>query len=144
MRNTGLKLGVMALALVAMGAGCASTGGGMGMSEEDAIKAVISQFETAMTAMDLDAVFALVADDFEMSDGLGKSEYKEFLTQLKDAGQFDGVEMSTADLAVTVEGDTAEAAPFVVSGAFGEATLEFELEKRAGTWLVTYINQIVG
>ncbi len=144
MRNTGLKMGMMALALVVMGAGCASTGGGMAMSEEDAIKAVVSQFETAMTAMDLDAVFALIADDFEMSDGLGKSEYKEFLTQLKDAGQFDGVEMSTADLTVSVDGDKAEAMPFVVSGEFGEATLEFELEKRAGAWIVTYINQIVG
>lgn len=144
MRNTTMKLGMAALALVVMGAGCASTGGGMGMSEEDAIKAVISQFETAMGALDLDAVFALVADDFEMSDGLGKAEYKEFLVQLKDAGQFDDVEMSTADLAVTVDGDKAEALPMTVTGAFGTATLEFELEKRAGAWLVTYINQVVG
>ncbi len=144
MRNTTLKLGMTALALVVMGAGCASGGGGMGVSEEDAIAAVISQFETAMKALDLDAVFALVADDFEMSDGLGKSEYKEFLVQLKDAGQFDGVEMSTEGLTVTVDGDKAEAMPMTVMGAFGEATLEFELEKRAGAWLVTYINQVVG
>ena len=144
MRNSGLKWGMTALALVVMSAGCATDGGMAGISEEDAIKAVIGQFETAMAALDLDAVFALVADDFEMSDGLGKAEYKEFLTQLKDGGQFDGVEMSTEDLTVTVEGDKAEAMPMVVSGAFGEATLEFELEKRAGAWLVTYINQIVG
>lgn len=142
MRNLTLKLGVIAIALTVMGAGCATGGGGM--SDEDAIRAVVSKFETAMKALDLDAVFAVIADDFEMSDGLDKAEYKEFLTQLKDADQFDGVEMSTEDLTVTVDGDKAEAMPFVVEGAFGAATLEFELEKRAGVWLVTYINQIVG
>lgn len=144
MRNTALKIGMTALALVVIGAGCATGGGGSGMSDEDAIKAVIAQFETAMTALDFDAVFALVADDFEMSDGLGKDEYKEFLTQLKDADQFDGVELSSEGLTVTVDGDKAEAMPLVVSGSFGEATLEFELEKRDGAWVVTYINQVVG
>jgi len=143
MRKTGLKMGMTALALVVIGAGCA-TGGGTGMSDEDAINAVVSQFETALKTLDLDAVFALIADDFEMSDGLGKAEYKEFLTQLKDGGQFDGVEMSADDLTVEIEGDKAEAMPFIVDGEFGAVTLEFELEKRAGAWLVTYINQIVG
>jgi ketosteroid isomerase-like protein len=143
MRNWTLKTGVLALAIVAMGAGCA-TGGGGGMSDEEAIAAQMAKFQAAMIALDLDSAFVMVADDFEMSDGLGKDEYKEFLTQLKDAGQFDGVEFSTDDLVVVVDGKTAEAGPMLVEGAFGAATLEFELEKRDGEWVVVYINQIVG
>jgi len=143
MYRIGLKAGMTALALiVVVSAGCATGGGGM--SDEDAIRAIISKFEASITALDLDAMFALITDDFEMSDGLGKAEYKEFIGTLVDSGQFDGVEMSTADLKITVEGDSAEAMPFVVTAGFGEVTLEFELEKRDGTWLVNYINQIVG
>ena len=144
MRKLTLKTSVLALALVAMGAGCATGGGMSGMSDEDNIAAMMAKFQTAMVALDIDGAFEMVADDFEMSDGLGKDEYKEFLTQLKDAGQFDGVEFSVDDLAVAVDGDTAEAGPMEVEGAFGAATLEFELEKRDGEWVVVYINQIVG
>ena len=142
MRNTTLKLGAMAIAIAILGTGCASMESGM--SDEDAIRGIISKFETALMASDLDSAFMLIADDFEMSDGLNKADYKEFLTQLQDAGQFDDMEINAADLAVTVEDDKAEAMPLVVIGAFGEATLEFELENRDGMWVVTYINQIVG
>lgn len=144
MRNASLKMGVITLALVLMGAGCATPGGGGGMSDEDAIRGMVAKFEAAIMAQDLDAMFALMADDFEMSDGLGKDEYREFIQQLVDAEQFDGVEISSADLEITVDGDSAEAMPVVISAAFGDVTIEFELEKRDGAWLVTYINQVVG
>jgi hypothetical protein len=143
MRYASLKVFGVALVVVAC-AGCATTEGGGGMSDEEAITTIMNQFKENMIAMNLDQAFTLVADDFEMSDGLGKDEYKEFLTQLKDAGQFDGMTIALDTLQVAVDGESATAKPMTVTGAFGTATLEFELEKREGAWIVTYINQVVG
>ncbi len=133
------KWGVCALAAFAM-VGCASMGGG-GMSDEDAISQLIDNAMAALVAQDIDTMVASYADDFESDQGGGVVETKEFLQGAKEQGFLDGIEVSTEAMEIAVDGEAATAGPIDLEGAFGSLSLEFELEKRAGEWVVTYQSQ---
>ncbi len=134
-----MKWGVCALAVVAM-AGCASSGGS-GMSDEDVIAASIQAAMDALVAGDIEAMTSNYADDFESDQGGGVAETREFLNGAKEQGFLDGLEYNLDNLEVKVDGDKATAGPADIEGAFGALTLEFELEKRDGQWMVTYQSQ---
>lgn len=137
MKAMSMKLGVVALALVGL-IGCA---GGGGMSDEEAIKALVDQAMAALKAQDIDAMTAFYAEDFTSDQGGGKAEMKEFLNGAKEQGFLDGIQVDTTNTVITVDGEKATAKPIDLEGAFGALTVEFELAKRAGQWLVTYQSQ---
>jgi hypothetical protein len=136
--KTWMKWGVMAVAVVAM-AGCATYGGGM--SDEEAIQKIVDDAMTALQAQDIDAMVMAYSDDFESDQGGGKDETREFLQGAKEQGFLDGIEVDTSNLVIEVNGDTATAKPIDLEGAFGALTLEFELAKRDGAWMVVYQSQ---
>ena len=136
-----MKVAVSALAVIVL-AGCASYGGGGGVSDEDAIQAIVDNAMTALKAGDIDTMVAAYdADTFESDQGGGIAETKEFLQGAKEQGFLDGIEVDTSNLAITVDGTSASAKPIDLEGAFGTLTLEFELKKIDGTWKVTYQSQ---
>lgn len=139
MKAIGLKWAVCALAVVAI-AGCAGGGGG-GMSDEDAIQSIIDDAMAALQAQDIPTMVANYADDFESDQGGGKAEMVEFLEGAQEQGFLDDIEISLENFVIEVDGMKASAKPIDLEGAFGSLTLEFELEKRDGSWTVTYSAQ---
>ncbi len=131
---------MVALVVVAM-VGCASGGGGYGMSDEDVIRGIVQDAMDALAAQDIDTMMVAYADDFESDQGGGIAETKEFLVGAKEQGFLDDVKYSLDALEISVDGDTAKAGPAELEGVFGALTLEFELTKRDGQWLVTYQSQ---
>lgn len=137
--KTLMKWGVCMLAAVAM-SGCASMGGG-GMSDEEMIQDLIIEAMAALVAQDIEAMTAAYAPDFESDQGGGVQETREFLQGAKEQGFLDGIVVDTDPMEIVVDGDEATAGPIDLEGAFGSLSLEFELEKRDGQWLVVYQSQ---
>lgn len=137
MKAIGLKMGVCALAVVAL-AGCESIGGG-GVSDEQLIQNLIDDAMAGLQAGDIDAMMANYADSFESDQGGGKAEMKEFLEGAKEQGFLDDIGVDMSNLVIAVDGDKASAKPINLEvAALGALTLEFELEKIDGAWQVTY------
>ena len=135
-----LKMSMMAMALVAM-AGCASTGGGGGASDADLIDAMVSEMLAALEAQDIEKMVANYSDDFESDQGGDRDATKEFLNAAKEGGLLDGIEVDQSSMKTTIEGDKASVGPVDLEGSFGARTIEFDLEKRDGAWLVVYMAQ---
>lgn len=136
MKVLGIKMAVCALAVVAM-VGCSTSGGG-GMSDEDMIKSLVDDAMAALKAQDIQTMTARYADNFESDQGGGKAEIIEFLEGAQEQGFLDDIEISLENLVITVDGTKGSAKPIDLEGAFGSLTLEFELEKIDGEWMVTY------
>ena len=135
-----LKMSMMAMALVAM-AGCASTGGGGGASDADLIAEMVSEMLAALEAQDIEKMVANYSDDFESDQGGDRDATKEFLNAAKEGGLLDGIEVDQSSMKTTIEGDKASVGPVDLEGSFGAMTIEFDLEKRDGAWLVVYMAQ---
>lgn len=131
------KWGLCAVAVFAV-AGCASTGGGKGVSDEDAIKAVIDSVLAGLQAQDIAAMTANYAEDFKSDQGGGKPEMVEFLTGAKDQGFLEGIKVGLDKLTTTIDGEKATVEPIELEGSFGVLTLSFNLEKREGAWVIVY------
>ncbi|MDX1382534.1 MAG: nuclear transport factor 2 family protein [Thermoanaerobaculia bacterium] len=137
--RNGLHL-ALAVAVVLGLAGCASTGGGGGPSDEEVIQGMLDDVLAALQAKDIDAMISTYADDFTSDNG-GKEDTKAFLQGAADQGFLDGIEVDQSETAVAVDGDTASVGPVGLEGAFGALSLTFNLEKRDGQWWVTSMSQ---
>jgi hypothetical protein len=135
------KMSVIALAMVVM-AGCASNGGsGGGAKDSDVIAGIVADMMTALGEQDIDKMVSSYSDDFESDQGGDLAATKEFLTAAKDGGLLEGLKVDQSNMETTIEGDKASVGPVDLEGSFGAMTLEFDLEKRAGTWVVVYMAQ---
>ena len=136
-----MKAAMCAMAVVVL-AGCASYGGGGGVSDEDAIQAIVDNAMAALKAQDIDTMVAAYDEaTFESDQGGGIAETKEFLVGAQEQGFLDGIEIDTSSMEIVVDGSKASAKPIDLEGAFGALTLEFELEKINGEWKVVYQSQ---
>lgn len=136
MKAMAMKFGVMALVLLAV-VGCAGGGGG-GKSDEEMIKEVVDAAMAGLQAQDITTMTANYADDFKSDQGGGKAEMIEFLNGAKEQGFLDGIKIDTSKMVTTVDGEKATAKPINLEGAFGALTVDLELQKREGKWVVTY------
>jgi hypothetical protein len=136
-----LKMSVLALVMVVT-AGCASNGGsGGGASDKDVIDGIVNDMMAALMAQDIDAMMAPYSEDFESDQGGDLEATREFLNTAKEGGVLDGMEIDTSAMETTIEGDKASVGPVDIEASFGTMTLEFDLEKRGGKWLVVYMAQ---
>lgn len=133
MKTKWVRLG-LCVALAA--AGCA--GGGRGPSDEELIRGVINDSMAALVAKDVDKMLTAYAADFKNDQGMDLNGFKEFLNGAKEGGALDGMTSKTDEMTITVEGDTAKAAPVSVEGSFGALTFELQLAKRDGKWVIVY------
>ncbi len=116
-------------------AGCASTRGGGGPSDEEVLQSMAAEMLEALKAKDVETMVSFYADDFTSDNG-GKDDTKAFLEGAAQQGFLDGLEVDTSEMAVAVEGDTATIGPIKLEGAFGALTMGFDMEKRDGKWWV--------
>jgi len=132
-----MKFSVVVLALVGL-VGCGGGGGGSKMTDDQMIKQLVDQAMAALQAGDIAGMTANYAEDFKSDQGGGKAEMVEFLNGAKEQGFLDGIKIDTSKMVIAVDGAKATAKPMNLEGAFGALTVEFNLEKREGKWLVTY------
>ncbi len=138
MKTKLMKMAICALAVVAVG-GCASTGGG-GMSDADMIQGVLDDMMAALLAQDVEKMVSFYADDFSSDTG-DKAATQEFLEGAKDNGLLEDLEIDTSELEISVDGTSATAEPITLETSIGAIALGFELQKRGGSWVVTYQSQ---
>ena len=136
-----LKMSVMALAVVVV-AGCASNGGSSkGPSDADVISGIVADMLAALGAQDIEKMVEKYSDDFESDQGGDRAATVEFLNAAKEGGLLDGLEVDQSSMETTIEGEKASVGPVELEGSFGAMTLEFDLEKRDGSWVVVYMAQ---
>jgi hypothetical protein len=130
----GFAWGACALSLVVLASGCA--GGSKGPSDEELIQTILNDGNAALLAKDIPKATMSYSDDFTWDQG-GKQEYIDFLTTAKDGGFLDDMTIDMSKSVTVIDGMMATAGPIVAAGTFGELTLNFTLEKRDGTWVIT-------
>ena len=124
---------LMLAVLVTMG--CATSG--KGPSDLAVLQAKTKEVAAVANAKDLNKLMTYIAEDFECPQIGGKTAFKEFLDNARDAGFLDGVEIDISKAKTTVTGDTAEVAPVAVRGSFGEGEAVFSSTKVKGVWLIS-------
>ncbi len=120
--------------LTLLAVGCAT--GGSGPSDEELVQGVITKYVAALKAVDLDAAFALYSDDYEGSFGDKEAELV-FMEDAKSQGYLDDMEFNVSELAITIDGASAQADGIVAETNMSAAEVELELEKRGGAWIIT-------
>ena len=138
MKTKLMKVAICALAVAAVG-GCASTGGG-GMGDADMIQSLLDDMMAALLVQDVAKMVSFYADDSSSETG-DKAATQEFLEGAKDQGILEDIEIDTSELEISVDGTSATAEPIILETAIGTITLGFELQKRGGSWVVTYQTQ---
>lgn len=110
--------------------------GAGGGGEADTILALVKSTMKLLAGQDLDGMMAVYSEDFSSDQG-GKADMHEFLIGAKEQGFLDEMEILLDDLAIEVEGDSATVEGIELEGAFGVLTLELELVKNDGNWLIS-------
>jgi len=125
---------IMVVAVI--GTSCAMLGG---KSDDELVCDVMTQWDAAMNAGDVDAVMALYSEDYEGMRGMGRDQMREmlerFLPRMAEA------EESVFDLSgavPTVEGDTATFGPVTLQMGERSFDMQYNLAKGAdGVWRIT-------
>jgi len=133
MKAQKLLVGCFALTALVV-AGCAG-GHSKGPSDTEMIQQIVTDAMAGMVAQDIDVMLASYAPDFQSDNG-DLEATRDFLQGIKDAGFLQDIDVDLTGLAIAIDGDTATAGPVVLLAAIGEIGLNFDLEKREGTWLV--------
>lgn len=114
-------------------AGCATSGGG---KPEDAVGKQANAFAAGIKAEDIDGVTKLFSENFKHYEWNNKAGAKEFLANAKDMGYLKNLESDLSKMKITVEGQTAKAYPIVLSGSFGQVTIELDMAKESAGWMI--------
>ena len=125
---------VTIVALVAVTGGCAIFA--TGPSDEEMIAATMDTMFAAIAAQDLDKMMALYSDDYKGENGEGKAEVRDFLAEAIDMGYMEDLEVTSEDMKITVDGDTATAGPVGYDIMGNEFSIAYDLKKEDGTWRI--------
>ena len=127
---------VLVIIMALAGMGCAVLGG---PSDTDLVCDVMTQWDTAMQAGDVDTIMALYSDDYSGWRGTGVEELRErfedWLPQMAEAGE------SIFDISEgipTVEGNTATFSPVIFRMRDRSLQMQYTLTKGAdGVWRIS-------
>jgi len=132
MKSFLMKSAAMVLVALVL-AGCATT---PKKSPEELIKGQIDGWIAAVVAKDIELAGNFYSEKFENPQWGDKAGVKGFLDQAKSSGYLDGLEVSTAQTEIKVEGATAKVYPIDIKGTFGAITMELSFADEGGTWLI--------
>jgi len=105
---------------------------------KDAVMEIIKKYTDATAAQDVDAMMALVSDDFENYQFGDKEGLKVFMEDAKAQGYLEDLEVEMGDAEIEWEDDTAIVYPIDVFGNFGTVTFEYIISKQDdGSWKIT-------
>jgi hypothetical protein len=90
-----------------------------------------------MIGGDLDAIMAMVSEDYSNSQGATKSALQGLLATASSQGIFTDMKVDMANAEMNIDGDTASVTPVIFNTAVGALTLSYELKKESGVWMFT-------
>lgn len=121
-------------AVLFIASGCATLGGG---SDEQQVARTVQNWMAATEAQDLDAIMALVSEDFSGQGGADKAAFRQYIGGLIDSGMFDGAEVSDSRAQTTIEGDRAEVRFLDLSSYAGAVVVDLTLQRDPdGRWRI--------
>lgn len=136
MVKTSIAKIAVSLLTVVLVCGCAT--GPKGPTAEEMIMAQLETLKAAVLAHDVDKAMAVLSEDFYHPE-VGDKEAIRDITQMGIDGGYidDSAEGDFSRTEVTIEEDTATAAPVTGSGAIGSLSVEITFKKEGGVWLIT-------
>ena len=129
---------IMMVFVASVVAGCAT--GPKGPTDQELITTTVKSFTEALLLKNIDALMATVSENFYHPEVGDKAAAKDMLGQGMDSGYVDDGAIDLDNMAIKIEGDTAEAYPIVASAPAGSVTVGLTLKKENGAWLITAIN----
>lgn len=131
-------IGVLVLAAACV-AGCAT--GGKGPSDAESVKALLASWKAVMFEKNADKIMATYAEGFS-HDGsdyqaADKAALRKFVDDCKQAGYFDGLEISFVAAQTAIKGDTATISGIQCDNTQGTVTVAFVAKKGKTGWLFT-------
>jgi len=124
-----LSLVVLVVILVC---GCQTAG----PSNEQLVKTTMANWKESLIAEDLDKLMAVYSMSYVSTRGTGKDSMREFMIKAFESNFMDNVNVNIEDAQVVIEGDKATFAPVVFVSDRGTFTLEYNLQKEDGAWLI--------
>ena len=107
-----------------------------GPSNEQIVKTTMANWKESLIAEDLDKLMAVYSMSYVSTRGTGKDSMREFMTKAFESNFMDNVKVNIEDAQVVIEGDKATFAPVVFVSDRGTFTLEYNLQKEDGAWLI--------
>lgn len=138
MKNTRLLCCIAGMLALVVTAGCATTGSGG--NDEGEIRAFLAEWESAILSANVEKMLATTSENFS-HDGFeyeaeSKDDFRDFVEQGIDAGNFDDVEISFDGADITFENGTANVYPIDYDTSLGAVVIGLTLVKEKGQWLV--------
>ncbi|MFZ2148414.1 MAG: hypothetical protein WAV28_14460 [Sedimentisphaerales bacterium] len=124
-----LSLAVLVVILVC---GCQTAG----PSDEQLVSTTMADWKASLIAEDLDKLMAVYSMSYVSTRGTGKDSMREFMTKAFESNFMDNVKVNIEDAQVVIEGDKATFGPVVFVSDRGTFTLEYNLQKEDGAWLI--------
>ena len=131
LRFTALMACVLAAALLH---GCATC---KKPSNEELIRAQLDALEVALKAKDIEKSLSLIAEDFYQSDLGDKAGVKDMIKMGIDMGYIEDGQLVKENMKIVVTGETATAGPIDATSTPGSVTIQIELKKVKGLWLIS-------
>ena len=123
-----VKTALTLVAAALLASGCATTGGG---NAQAAIDSTLASWKAGLEKLDIDSLMKNYSESFSSSRGDDKAAVKEFLLRAKEEGYLDGAKADLGNTKVSIEKDTATAAPIEISGDRGDMSISLTLKKEA-------------
>jgi hypothetical protein len=133
---------ILSLAVVlslGMFAGCAASAKNKGPADPELIQKTLDQWKEAGVAKDVSKAMPLYSEKFKSPEYGDKAGLKTFLQDAFGAGYLKNLEVDTASAKTAIDSKkgTASVSGIDVKARFGAATIDLELAKEGGNWLIT-------
>ncbi len=127
----------LAIVVIALVAGCASAPTEPpGPTDEELVAQVVTAWQDAIIAKDLDAMMAIHSESFSNSEAADKEAWRTYLEWIVGAGYLDGAEVDASGAESSIEAGQATVGPLVQSTAAGVFNVELTLAKEEAGWML--------
>ena len=133
MKKTALILCTVAVAVMSMLAGCATT---KGPSDEVLIQQTLDTWAKTLVAKNVDSFMATFSEKFTSSQAADKETLANFIKEAVESGYLDDAKVSFDNAQRTLKDGKCTVYPVDLSGAAGAVSSELILAKEEGKWLV--------
>ena len=123
-----------AIAVLAVIASCASAP--KGPTDEELIAQLVTTWEQAIVAKDMDAAMAIHSENFSSAEAADKAAWRSYLDWISASGYLDGATVDSSGSQTTITEGKATVGPLVLSTAAGVFNIELSLAKEEGGWLI--------
>jgi len=122
----------MAVLVAILVCGCQTAG----PSDEQLISTTMDNWKASLMAEDLDKLMAVYSMNYVSTRGTGKDSMREFMNKAFESNFMENVQINIEDVKIMIEGDKATFGPVVFVSERGTFTLEYNLQKEDGAWLI--------